>query len=451
MKRLLFVAGFSPAFILMLGIQISVAGSATWKTSPTSGDWNTATNWTPQTIPNGPSDTARFATSNTTSVSLSANTEVNGIIFNAGASAFTTTANPAIILTISGTGITNNSGITQNFMTAVDGAGNLGTIAFTNSATAGVRTVFTNIGSQVASLFPLAGTTEFFDTSTAGNGVFINDGGTVSGAKGGHTQFRGTASGRNGTFINNGGLVNSAFGGTTEFFDTSTAGSGTYNNNGSTVGGAGSGATIFNNSSTAGNGTFTITGAIVSGAGGGHIGFHDTSTADNGTFTTTGAAVLGAGGGMMLFDGNSTAGNGTFIIDRGAVSGASGGQTIFFDSSTAGNGTFTNNGTIFFGIDSTAGDGQFTTNSGAFSDARGGQIAVFHFASAGNGIFIINGSAVTGLNVAAIVSFQEDATASNATLIANGGVGGGVGGASLFPAIPMAAQRASRFSATATW
>src|SRR5258708_694069 len=80
------------SFALM--VQNSFAGSATWDTSPTSGDWNTAANWTPPTIPNGSSDTATFAASDASDVSLSANTEVSGIIFDSGASAFTITPKP---------------------------------------------------------------------------------------------------------------------------------------------------------------------------------------------------------------------------------------------------------------------------------------------------------------------------------------------------------------------
>src|SRR5436309_2967903 len=100
MKTLLvcFVAGLSPAFILMLSIETSQAASATWKTGPATGDWNHAANWTPPTIPNGTSDTATFATSNRRAVSVSANTEVNGIVFNAGASAFTITATGGFLL-----------------------------------------------------------------------------------------------------------------------------------------------------------------------------------------------------------------------------------------------------------------------------------------------------------------------------------------------------------------
>jgi hypothetical protein len=89
------------------------ARSATWKVSPNSGNWNTAAKWTPATIPNGAADTATFVISNTSLVSFAADTEVNGIVFNAGASPFTL-VNQAPTVTINGTGITNNSGIVQN-------------------------------------------------------------------------------------------------------------------------------------------------------------------------------------------------------------------------------------------------------------------------------------------------------------------------------------------------
>ena len=70
--------------ISVLALIIAHAGSATWDLNPGSGDWNTAANWTPMTVPNGPADIATFALSNTTSVSISANTEVNGITFTSG-------------------------------------------------------------------------------------------------------------------------------------------------------------------------------------------------------------------------------------------------------------------------------------------------------------------------------------------------------------------------------
>jgi autotransporter-associated beta strand protein len=196
-------------------------GSATWKASPATGDWNTANNWTPRTVPNGPSDTATFASSNTTGVSVSLNTEVNGIVFNA---AFTITASPTFVLTISGVGITNNSGITQNFVTAVDGGANtVGQIVFANSATAGNLTAFTNDGGASNSAIPNGGSTSFLDTSTAGNGTFTNNGGSVFGAFGGFTEFTDTSTAGNAILIANGGVAG-AMGGMISFAIDSTGG-----------------------------------------------------------------------------------------------------------------------------------------------------------------------------------------------------------------------------------
>ena len=111
------------------------AGSAQWNLNPGSGDWNAAANWTPATVPNGSADTATFALSNTTNVSISASTEVNGIVFTAAAT------NPYVVatggddgLTLSGTGITNNSGIAQAL--EVDSG-----LRFLNSSTAGSASI----------------------------------------------------------------------------------------------------------------------------------------------------------------------------------------------------------------------------------------------------------------------------------------------------------------------
>src|SRR5438552_2744434 len=100
--------------LLFFAATAAFAGSATWRANPSSGNWNAAANWTPATIPNGAADIATFAFSNKRSVFFAADTEVNGIVFNAGASPFTF-INQAPTVTISGKGITNNSGIVQNF------------------------------------------------------------------------------------------------------------------------------------------------------------------------------------------------------------------------------------------------------------------------------------------------------------------------------------------------
>src|SRR5690348_4786685 len=75
--------------VLLGAFSAAHAGSATWRTNPSSNDWNTATNWTPATVPNGPTDVATFARSSIKSVRFSgAMTEVAEIVFNSGASSF---------------------------------------------------------------------------------------------------------------------------------------------------------------------------------------------------------------------------------------------------------------------------------------------------------------------------------------------------------------------------
>lgn len=143
---------------------VAYADSAQWNLDPISGDWNTAGNWTPMTVPNGPADTATFALSNTTNVAISANTEVNAITFTSAVTNPYTIASPGLTLTISGIGIANNSAITQSFVAAADGAFNEGEILFTNNSTAGNATIFNEDG-----------LTTFFNSSTAGNATIWTD------------------------------------------------------------------------------------------------------------------------------------------------------------------------------------------------------------------------------------------------------------------------------------
>src|SRR5690348_6621104 len=89
---------FFPAVVLSFTFgTIGFAGSATWNLNPTSGDWNTPTNWTPNTIPNSSSDIATFAGSSITELAFSSGIVVGGMIFNSGASSysFTTGDGPA--------------------------------------------------------------------------------------------------------------------------------------------------------------------------------------------------------------------------------------------------------------------------------------------------------------------------------------------------------------------
>src|SRR5262249_39743214 len=148
------------------------ADSATWNANPVDNNWSNPANWTPATVPNGPNDVATFGVSSITDVSITASIEVNSILFSPGASAFTITAGPAngaATLTISGAGITNDSGITQNFVSYGDESA-AGYILFINSTTAGSGTLFTcNQGSQVY----------FNDNASAGDAEFVSNGGIM--------------------------------------------------------------------------------------------------------------------------------------------------------------------------------------------------------------------------------------------------------------------------------
>src|SRR6266446_1846745 len=142
---------FVAAALLFLAAQRpSLAGSATWATNPTSGDWNTAANWRPQTVPNGTSDVATFGTSNVTNV-VNSNVivDLDSLVFNPGASQYTISALDNIELY--GTGIVNNSGTMQSFVA--------GGFFFLNGAAAGDMTHFSNVGGYIS----------FNDSSSAGS------------------------------------------------------------------------------------------------------------------------------------------------------------------------------------------------------------------------------------------------------------------------------------------
>jgi autotransporter-associated beta strand protein len=294
MKTLLFLGA---TLFSILSPSGAFAGSATWNLNPGDGDWNKPVNWTPATVPNGPGDVATFDFSNGPSVSLSANTEVSSLVFNPGAAMYLITARPGKALTISATGITNNSGQLQSFATMINGAGQPGEIFFVNSASAGSNTAFLNQGGGA-----LGHGTSFFDTATAENGAFTNAGGSV-------------------------------FGGLTQFFDSSTAGNATFIDLDSGIGLGGAGHTQFFDTSTAGHATITNepgkTGFIFPGT----VFFDDMSDAAESLITSNGTDQVFAVGAFATFDAASNAGNATIIANGGNVSGAT---TAFMGHSTAG-------------------------------------------------------------------------------------------------------------------
>ena len=113
-SRLTFLV--AAASLFLAAQRHSLAGSATWATNPTSGDWNTAANWRPQTVPNATTDTAAFGMSNVTNLSITnASVSLDSAVFNSGAPPYTLTIQ-IYNLIFYGAGIVNDSGSVQSIV-----------------------------------------------------------------------------------------------------------------------------------------------------------------------------------------------------------------------------------------------------------------------------------------------------------------------------------------------
>ena len=176
---------------------------------------------------------------------------------------------------------------------------------------------------------------QFFGTSHAGNGTFVNYGGQATGAGGGIIFFRDSSNADHGNFTNNPGPADQSDRGSTEFLDSSNAGFGIFINSGGTLSGNYGGSTLFFGASTAGSGTFTNAGGTVSNAIGGFTQFSDTASAANASVTINGGTVGGALGATTLFLSSATAANATFTVNGGEAKGAIGGLLRFSSNSTA--------------------------------------------------------------------------------------------------------------------
>jgi hypothetical protein len=302
----------------------SLAGSATWATNPTSGDWNTAANWTPKTVPNGTSDVATFGASNVTNV-INSDVIVNldSLVFNSSASQYTITATDNIAFY--GTGIVNGSGVMQSFVA--------GAFLFNNSSTAGDMVSFTAVG----------GIFFFNGASSAGSATFN----LTNGDRQASMDFEDDSTAGDAT-------INASADAVIEFLDSSTGGNATLNlstaafvlfegsNNaehmiGNCIGGnqAFASQIDFEGFSSAGEGTFTAIGGSTRGEQGAFILFDNTATADNATFTINGGMGAGLTGTTLLFIDHTTAANAN-ITANGGVNGGDGGEIIFEDHSHGG-------------------------------------------------------------------------------------------------------------------
>ena len=207
--------------------------TSTWSLNPTSGDWNTAANWHPASVPDLQSERAAFGPSSITNVSASAPVTVHDITFNAGASQFTING----AFTFKNGGIINNSGIVQTFD---------GSFSFLYGATAGSSlNVFNNTG-----LIAIDSRIRGSHTSSAGSATFVNNpGGFISLYKatadsptfinsGGTLLFNASSAG-NATIENGGGMAYRADGGVVEFFASEVTSGTIINEGGAVYGGHG--------------------------------------------------------------------------------------------------------------------------------------------------------------------------------------------------------------------
>jgi outer membrane autotransporter protein len=312
--------------------------------------------------------------------------------FDAGAPGYSfTLPTNAIIFSINGTGIVNNSGNQPVFF-------NNGTIQFLNGSVAG------NVG------IVNDGVVQFQNTSSAATGVIITSGG--------HSiDFSNTSTAAN-SQIGSAGLIT--------FRDSSTAGAalifstGTVNfSNSATAGAAAftnSGAITFTNSSTAGS-------ANIQNNGGGTVTFRDTTSASTATITnnsnlnfnnsSTAASANISSSGTIAFANNATAGSATIAI--------TGGNALFTDTTTAANATINNQATLSFLSNATAGAAQITNaNTGTvqFSDfATGGTATINNSGTVNFGNSSNAGTAtLTNAINTSVVNFNNSSSANGATI-----------------------------------
>lgn len=422
--------------------RISPAGSATWKLNPSSGTWSNASNWTPATVPNSASDIASFGQTTVSSISVSLTDEVNRLNFLSGASQYTINILAGTFeFTVSGVGISNASGITQNFVIA-GGSATYGTISFANSATAGSLTNFTCNGGLASG--GIGGNIYFSGNATAGTANFVVNGSAVSGGSGGIIAFFDSSSAGGATFATNGSLANGASGGVIQFAGNPVIpATANFTNRGGEVSGGYPGEVVFYDAN-AGSGHFTNVGPVSEiSAYSGMTQFYLTASAGHATIDNLGGSISGGFGGETDFFNTATAGESTITLNNGSVFNGQGAIVQFFNESSGGDSNFIVKGsdvtagfggTVYFRENSTAGNATFTMKGASVSIGSGGSTFFYGGGkpSAGNAVFINEGGLVSGAP-GGQTDFLDPSTASHSTLIAQAGqVSGAEGGAIYF-------------------
>lgn len=388
-------------------------GSATWKANPTSGDWNTSANWSPMTVPNGPSDTATFGLSNTTYITLSSDIELDSFVFTANASSYqfygegnANTAGPT--LTLSGSGITNNSNTRPDFeMYDFD-------MTFRGTASAGNASIFE------------IGLLSFLDTSTAASAsidtseAFIEfHDSSSAGSAGLRTEDDSTLFFYNTSNAGNAGIMNV---GKTEFHDSSSADSASIE---TFYGGGGGGSLYFYDSSTGDLAQFDLEGLDPSQGDGGVLNIinHNAPGVRIGSLAGNKNSVVYLGANNLTVGSNSlnTTFDGAITGTGGSLTKTGGGKLTLTnaDPTYAGNTDYTGGTTINKGVlivnntaGSATGSGPVQVVSGTLSGTGiiAGPVTVGNGTSSGASLRGGSGQTAGTLTINSKVTFNSQST-----------------------------------------
>ena len=270
------------AVAALLAATSAHAQDATWQINPGSGDFNTAGNWRPATVPTG---TASFGISTIPNLTfnLGAANSVNNFIFDNLAPVYSFSLAALSSLTFTGAGIfaaPNGVQITTS---------PLSNLVFTNNSTAGTATTtITN-----------SGTVTFAGTSSAGGATIANNF---------RLFFTNTSTAGNATITTNG---------ITTFADNSTAGNAQLITN--------AGANLIFEFTAGPNGDNQITAGSIAGAGNYilpgktlTVGSNNLSTEVSGVIVGAGGSLVKTGSGTLTLSGTNTY-TGTTTVNAGSL------------------------------------------------------------------------------------------------------------------------------------
>ncbi len=310
------------------------ATDATWLTSPGTGDFDTGSNWTGGTVPDG---TAFFGTSGTTGLSVSTDTTIGGWTFNSGASNYTF-SNNFVTLTFTGAGIVINGGsasITNDGLLNFNASSTAGSASITNDLLLFFNDTSTAGSASITNNSEL----DFVTSSTAGSASITNN-------SFGHTSLFDSASGGTARFILNG----------SGFLDISLLTTG-----GTTAGSIEGDGNVFlgsKNLAVGGNDLSTTFSGVIQtfrgGGGSGSLTKEGTGTLTlTGTNTYYGATVVNAG--TLEVDGSIAASSNVTVNSGGTLSGIGtvgpttiNGGTLSPGNATSPTGTLTVTGDLAF-------------------------------------------------------------------------------------------------------